>query len=275
MNESSIEMTLAENQCAVCGSPLNPAIYFCTTCAKPWRDAGIGLGPVPEPVWDPETRIRLRSPEAYTVFFVYLAALFVADMPRVIMGGSGKYDIVYLAFNDLCVAAATLWIAYRNWETIRPALNLKGLSSPWFLAGAAMLVPLLAINYGYHSVIENLITRSGSADEIGKLAVGHPVSVFLLVCVMPALSEEIGYRAFTYPVLLRALSPWPAALLTSALFATLHLSFWSWPYLFLVGLFLNQVATRTKSVLPSMVLHAVHNAAVAFVFPFIGSTTLR
>lgn len=273
MSESLREIALPDNRCDACGSQLSPALYFCTTCAKPWRDASIGLGPVPEPVWDPETRIRLRSPEAYTVFFVYLLALFIAEIPSMLMGGTGEYDLVYLALNNLCVAVATLWIAYRNWETIRPALNLRGLSSPWFLAGVGALVPLLAINFGYHSLVENLLSLPGSDDDIAKLAAGHPISVFLLVCVMPALSEEIGYRAFTYPILLRALSPWPAALLTSALFATLHMSFWSWPYLFLVGLFLNQVATRTKSVLPAMILHAVHNAGVAFVFPLIGVAT--
>lgn len=227
----------------------------------------MGLGPVPEPVWDPETRIRLRSPEAYTVFFAYLAALFVAGIPQVLMGDDTDYQLVYLAFNSLCVGVATLWIAFRNWETIRPSLAPSGLGSAWFFAGLCALPLLLALNFGYHEMMEAFLGLPRKEDELLGLAVGNHVAVFLLICLLPAVTEEIGYRSFTYTVLLRSLSPLPAACMTSALFATLHLSFWSWPYLFGLGLFLNYVSVRSRSVLPAMVLHMAHNAAVIFVFP--------
>jgi predicted amidophosphoribosyltransferase len=63
--------------CPKCSAPLKSEIYFCSNCTEAWRNPSQGLETTPEPVWDAETRIRLRANGAYEACFIYLFASFL------------------------------------------------------------------------------------------------------------------------------------------------------------------------------------------------------
>ena len=87
------------------------------------------------------------------------------------------------------------------------------------------------------------------------------------IAVFPAVTEEIAFRGLVQHWLHVAVAPWTAIALASALFAAMHFSIVSAPYLFLVGGVLGWARWRTGSLYPSMVAHFVHNLAVLAYFP--------
>ena len=134
-------------------------------------------------------------------------------------------------FITTCIFAAWHWPAL--------AVQFKRLGflhwAPW--ASLAMLTPLLAINYGYHGWASDLLRRhEGQAPEtLPVQQLGHAGAI-LLICVFPAVLEEIAFRGLLQHWLQAALRPLLAIALASALFTVLHFSIVSSPYLFLVGM---------------------------------------
>jgi hypothetical protein len=95
------------------------------------------------------------------------------------------------------------------------------------------------------------------------------LTLFVIICLIPALTEEIAFRGLIQHWLQTALKPWRAILLASALFTALHLSIISAPYIFLLGLLLGWTKWKTGSLYPAMVIHCLHNAAAVFLFPLL------
>ena len=252
--------------CPKCSAPLRADLYFCANCAEGWRDPAQGLGPTPEPVWDAETRIRLRAYGAYEAFFLYLIALFVSSLPQAFVSDGKVLSSWELILGSSCVAIASLWITFRNFSLVKESFRVAGLISPWFLVSALALLPMLAINHLYPALLlkETSVVMDPS---IYLLADRDPWMAGLFVCVFPAIFEELGFRSYVFPLLQRALTPVWAAVISSALFATLHFSLWSWPYLCGLGLLFAFTAYKSRSVLPCMILHFAHNFVVLFLLP--------
>lgn len=252
--------------CPKCSAPLKSEIYFCSNCTEAWRNPSQGLETTPEPVWDAETRIRLRANGAYEACFIYLFASFFGLIIHELLGSQKSYDFVEIVLVSASMGIASLWIIYRNFDIIKKSIRLDGLISPWFLLSALVLVPMLAVNYFYHSFLlkKTSVMMDSSvylfADDCSWLAI-------MFICVLPAVCEELVFRSYVYPLLNRALTLVWAAVISSVLFASLHFSFWSWPYHFMFGLLLAFTATKSRSVLPCIILHFVHNYVVLFLLP--------
>ena len=252
--------------CPKCSAPLKSEIYFCSNCTEAWRNPSQGLETTPEPVWDAETRIRLRANGAYEACLIYLFASFFGLIIHELLGSQKSYDFVEIVLVSASMGIASLWIIYRNFDIIKKSIRLDGLISPWFLLSALVLVPMLAVNYFYHSFLlkKTSVMMDSSvylfADDCSWLAI-------IFICVLPAVCEELVFRSYVYPLLNRALTLVWAAVISSVLFASLHFSFWSWPYHFMFGLLLAFTATKSRSVLPCIILHFVHNYVVLFLLP--------
>ncbi|HXF82450.1 MAG TPA: CPBP family glutamic-type intramembrane protease [bacterium] len=92
----------------------------------------------------------------------------------------------------------------------------------------------------------------------GPLAVADLVLVFLLVCALVPVAEELFFRGFVYGALRR----WgvaAAALLSALFFAAVHNQIVHFLPIFALGLILALLYERTGSLLPAMLVHAVNN----------------
>jgi uncharacterized protein len=92
------------------------------------------------------------------------------------------------------------------------------------------------------------------------------VAVCVVVTVLAPLAEETLFRGYFFGALRNWRGPWPAALLTGAVFGAIH--GFSAPAVFLVplavlGVALCVVRWRTGSLLPCIALHAINNS-IAF-----------
>jgi membrane protease YdiL (CAAX protease family) len=108
--------------------------------------------------------------------------------------------------------------------------------------------------------------ESGSGASAGAdpstLAI---VLVFVAVVVTAPIAEELVFRGYLFAALTRWRGPWPAALISGALFGAAHLLVY--PPLAIVplavmGFCLALVFWTTRSLIPCILLHAANNALV-------------
>lgn len=89
--------------------------------------------------------------------------------------------------------------------------------------------------------------------------------ILLCMAVAPAVCEELFFRGYLFAAFRRRLNAWQTVLLTSVLFGLFHVvtSAALAPERFLpsafLGLCLGAIAWKTRSVLPGMLLHVLHN----------------
>jgi len=137
---------------------------------------------------------------------------------------------------------------------------------PYGLRDSAALVAIAFVFVGlasaYFWAIERLGVPMASATDTFTRA-GWPLwTMFLLICVMPAVFEELAFRGVIQSSLERVLNARDAWLIQAALFSVLHLSPLMFPSHFLMGLCFGYMRRRSRSIYPGMLLHACWNALV-------------
>lgn len=89
----------------------------------------------------------------------------------------------------------------------------------------------------------------------------YPIAL-LSAAVVPALCEELMFRGLLYDLFDRRWGSRAAMIITSLLFALLHLSVQGFASLLLIGLFLVALRMRFGSLWPSVIFHGLYNVAV-------------
>jgi membrane protease YdiL (CAAX protease family) len=140
----------------------------------------------------------------------------------------------------------------------------------------------LGIGVGIGILIAAGIT-SYASRQIAQLVLGHPPVVpttvvsdlqgiwlllgIPLVVIAAPICEEILFRGFLFQGLRGRFKFWPAALITSAAFAFIHVNLLRMPGVFVGGILLAFVFEKRKNLVASMISHATLNAiVVAIVF---------
>jgi sodium transport system permease protein len=88
------------------------------------------------------------------------------------------------------------------------------------------------------------------------------VVTLLLMAVTPAICEEALFRGPILRGLATRLSPLAAAALTGVFFGLFHFDVWRFLPTGLLGVMLSLIALRARSIIPSMLAHAVNNGCL-------------
>lgn len=250
------------SHCAYCGAPLDPFYYFCLRCATPYKPLETVV-PIaqPRPLGDRE-RIERMAPHVWTIFNVYLIVIIVASAIANFGFGPGRI-LAALLLGTVLMAATTCVFAALYWRALAGQLRQIGFNKPWAWIGLAILPLLLGVNFAWHAFIQH-VAGDGLMDTDAMFrdsGLGFAGMVVLL-CILPAVTEELALRGLVQYWLEVAIKPWKAIAIASALFALLHFSVVSGPYLFFVGLLLGVVRHRTGSLYPCILIHFLHNLVV-------------
>jgi membrane protease YdiL (CAAX protease family) len=155
------------------------------------------------------------------------------------------------------------------WRSLVVQLKQFGFLKAEVWVGFLFLVVLLVVNYGYCWFLnyfwggENLSESWLFQSDLSGTA------MFVLICVIPGITEEIAFRGLIQHWLQTVLKPWRAIVLASALFTALHLSVLGAPYIFLLGMLLGWVKWKSRSLYPSILMHIAHNWVCIALFPMI------
>jgi len=198
-----------------------------------------------------------------------IGTIVVAAFDPEIETDAGTYAvqlIVGLAFAGTAIAFAASEVGGR----IREALARLGIGEitkrivviaalGWltYLACAALLVPILQPE-------QQDVTRELGADTESVLSL--IIAGFLIIIVAP-LSEELFFRGFMFAGLRRSMDIWPAAIISGAIFGSLHLSGGNVGVaiqLSIFGVILAYLYERSGSLWAPILTHTLNNT-IAFV----------
>ena len=84
-------------------------------------------------------------------------------------------------------------------------------------------------------------------------------AILLVFALAPALIEEVAFRGFILSGLQSLRSKWQAIVITSLLFGIAHSVIQQSIITFFVGMFLGVIAVQTRSIIPCILFHGVHN----------------
>ena len=111
---------------------------------------------------------------------------------------------------------------------------------------------------------------SETSELIGKIRKVSPVIIAIFLSIIPAFCEEFFFRGMLLRSLLRWRTAWFAIVFSAVVFGLFHVLSNSVIALdrllptTLVGLVLGYLAWKSDSILPGVILHSLHNAAVVF-----------
>ncbi len=89
----------------------------------------------------------------------------------------------------------------------------------------------------------------------------------VLVTLLGPVAEELFFRGFAYPVVKKRIGAKKAIILVSVVFSILHMNVVSFFPILLLGILLTYLYEKTGSLIPSIVVHIVHNSlVVSFVY---------
>ena len=215
---------------------------------------------------DVSTTVPWGPLDAIPVFLLAMLMTGLAAVPVTLLVDSAASRFVVAALlGELgFVGAVVFWLrVVRN----APLTALGAPRHPGRDLGAGLLGGAALVVIGWVSGI--------IVVTIAQLILGHPPvqpdqipttvqgpSLFLsgLVVVLAApLGEEIFFRGFLYQALRRKFRVWPAALISAALFAAVHISPILIFALFPIGIGLALIYERRRSLLSSIAAHALFN----------------
>ena len=246
--------------CPYCGAPLRGDVYFCIVCATPFQNIEEVISPYrPRQLTDGE-RIERKAPRVWTLFWAYFSSIVVPAILAIAIYQE-NYMALYMILAAIAFAGTTCVFAVLHWRSLAVQFKRFGFFNRYAWLGLLGLVGLLLLNLFQIWVFEKLGAKGGSLETIREMGIG-PVGMVLLICVFPAVLEEIGFRGLLQHWLQVAIRPWKAIVLASFLFAALHLSVLSLPYIFLVGMVLGWVKWKTQSLYPCILIHFLHNLIV-------------
>ncbi|OLC29753.1 MAG: hypothetical protein AUH31_06125 [Armatimonadetes bacterium 13_1_40CM_64_14] len=207
---------------------------------------------------------------------------------RVIAEGTGLNDlppftvltVIGVAQNALFVLLVA-YIVRRRYHQPLAAIGLTAQRWPWWSAvgvivGAGMIpvsvagerVAILVMGLFIGTARAEAIAASESANDILASVLRTPRSLLevvwllVLLCVLVPIGEEVFFRGFIYNTLRRWGWVW-AVILSSVLFAAVHLQIVHFLPILLLGVVLAVLYQRTGSLVASMAVHGVNNLIAA------------
>jgi hypothetical protein len=177
-------------------------------------------------------------------------------------------DVGVLSFFVSVVASyavlmlAVWFFAVRRHKSSAASLGFR----PVDVRGLAGLLAAFAGTVIVANLIFGSVAPTPRAQEVfrygdGALAVAL---MALLILVAAPLAEEVFFRGFLLQGLARRLPFWPAAVITSALFAVAHIWWQLYLPIFVLGLVFSWLFWRTGSLWAPIAAHATINATSLF-----------
>lgn len=254
--------------CRYCGAPLSGFYYFCLACGTPYQSIDAVLTPAQPRQLTGEELVARKAPQVKTLFWTYFGVVVGVSLFSFLLFREDRPDL-QLFLNEMALLVTTSFFAWNYRKALAVQFKTFGFNHPMAIVGLLALAPILAINFAYHSMWEQVFhfERIDPIERLRDVGVQERTLIFTF-CFLPAVLEEIAYRGLVQHWLETAIDPWKALVVASSLFAVTHLALLSLPYLFLVGLLLGWVKQQTRSLYPPMVIHFLHNFVVIEFFSF-------
>lgn len=181
--------------------------------------------------------------------------------------------------------ALLVWLYHR--DEVQPFLRLDFSRRAWLLALAGLvawglLMPLMewsgVWNEGWHfpspfEPVEQLLRKIGELSQslmerlLSGAGVGTLLGNLLVIAVLPAVTEELFFRAGMQNLMLRWVkNPHVAIWVTAAVFSLFHGEVFAFVPRLIMGAVLGYLYFGSNSLVPNMVAHFFNNAMVVVLY---------
>lgn len=167
---------------------------------------------------------------------------------------------------------AAVFLTNNLWDT----LNIRWVSLPVLVIVVLLPFSLQPIISWFGVVIAEIYPMSPSMlaglEGMENMFVDAPWGWLLLAfAVVPAVFEELAFRGFMLSGLRSETKDWTAIFITAAFFGITHGILQQSLNAGMVGVLLGYVAVRTNSIIPTMIIHFLHNGLLVVVGKFSAS----
>ncbi|HET6574302.1 MAG TPA: CPBP family intramembrane glutamic endopeptidase [Fimbriiglobus sp.] len=170
-----------------------------------------------------------------------------------------------MAFEGLDTVIVVLGVLIAGRPLARAAAGNR--LAAWTLAVPGFLL-LLGTNVGYHQLLQTLLSpyQDPDAPPIIDIRLTDGAWAILLVCVQPAVVEELFFRYLLFGHLRPHLGTHGAVWLSAVVFGMAHLgNIPGWPVLILLGAGLGYARAFSGGLALPILLHFLHNFAVLLI----------
>jgi uncharacterized protein len=240
--------------------------------------AGPSLAPLAAKprIWTVFAAVVAGAVLATVIQVIFIAALAIGEMAR---GGDAEEvadDIVarmvepwmfmgmagagQLGFAICTIAAA--------WLSSYPFRERLGLVRPRISSTAIGLTVVgswapLAVGLGFAHMLAWYVPPDPMVEKLlANITQPQAIPFVLFIAIVPGVVEELLFRGYVQGRLLERWPPWIGIMVTSLLFAIVHVQPHHVVAVFPIGLWLGVVAWKSGSVIPSILCHAFINGSL-------------
>lgn len=266
-NDSSAHEPVSTT-CWRCEKPYGVELPQCPACLAVNRSASSAKASGHSITHGPQSPAIVRVVWVFVAMAVASIALafciaFSVDPTEIQQGSSGLL-LGWIAVFEFIYTLIVLYALGSIQTAPIPAPSTTERRIAWIVA-IPMLVGVLGINLVYHNCVRDLLGVGIEANPLLSAAGFLPLQL-ILVCVQPAIVEELFFRRVAMGAALEMVSPRWAILITSLLFALAHLGQpLSLPVLGLLGIVLGYLRLTSGTLWLPMLFHFVHNLVVLLV----------
>jgi uncharacterized protein len=170
-------------------------------------------------------------------------------------GGSAWLGVAF----SLVDALVVFFFARAFRADLSPLFRAPQLTRRIWLELIAVAAGMIAILSGYFALLSRAGVTILRISETLAQPGGSIGALFLVTVALPALFEELAFRGVILTALEKVFSERESLVIQAALFSVLHLTPITFPSHFLMGLCFGWMRIRTRSLYPSIALHATWN----------------
>jgi membrane protease YdiL (CAAX protease family) len=195
------------------------------------------------------------------------------------VNGSVQVQFIIMLATGILFTCGVYMLLKRQRKTLR-SIGWRSTKARYYIGVIGLVVVYFISLIVVTAVVKALIPQLDTEQEqqIGFENAStslHYLFIFLSLVVIPPITEEILFRGYLFGKLLQSVRFRYAAIITSFVFASLHLQFGSGAPLlwvaaidtFILSLFLCYIRFKSSSLWPAILLHMIKNA-IAFIVLF-------
>ncbi|HTF58197.1 MAG TPA: CPBP family intramembrane glutamic endopeptidase [Planctomycetota bacterium] len=246
--------------CPKCLSPVKPGANFCPACGEPLLE-GLPRAPRRSVALHIQSDIRRSTlPIRRTMVFylLWLGILVVTSILR----STGFIDVHAMFVGDTMTSVVTVaWLLIFRRDALR-LYALPARAGFWFLVPILAAWPIAAAINLFASLIERMI---GIDFKYTPMFFDHGFGwgwVILIICVQPAVIEELAFRGIIQTTLQEVMGTVEAVIVTAVAFSIMHWNLAILVPFILIGSYFGWLRQRSGSLFPAMVAHFLHNLLV-------------
>ncbi len=202
------------------------------------------------------------------VLFEHLLAGFLKT-PGIDKRASMVLDTMFMDIFVLLLILYFVTVKYKQ-KIAALGISLKNIAKNIGIAlsGYLAFIPVLAVLFLCVIFIAKLLNYTPPPEPIYELIFKEErphllIVISAMIALIGPIIEEIFFRGFLYSALKKSLNVTAAMVITACIFSLLHTNVLGFVPIVALGIFLAYLREKTGSLIPSIAVHIMHNAALA------------